>query len=400
MAGGVTVAYAGIHQAFQLALAAEEIHALTAFHCSIFDAPGKWGRLLARAFGRDALANRRVDGVPLAKIHEHPWPLLRQRVRARLRPTAALDLLAAHDAFDRTVARALDRTPTPVFLGTETCAQRAFEVCTRRGLHRILDCPQLHPRFLTAVLDEAAALAKLPGRAPVDTPGMAARKDTEYAAADRLLIYSEVHRRSFTSAGFADARLFECPLWVDPNLWFPDPSGPPPRGEKLRVLFVGGINLRKGVPFLLEAARTLGSAIELTLVGALAAELSPMISAHRDRLRLVQPQTRAALRSTYAQHDVLVLPSIADSFGFVGLEAMACGLPVVVTENCGVPVPDPAWRVPAMSAPALVARLTHYLDDRDALAADRNTALAFAAPFTPARYRREIGALLTASLPR
>lgn len=398
MAEGVTVAYAGIHQAFQLALAAEEAGVLTAFHCSVFDAPGKWGRTLARIFGRDALANRRVEGVPIRKIVEHPWPLLRQRVRDKVRPASAHDRLAAHEAFDRQVARALERTPTQVFVGAETCAQRAFEVCARRGIHRILDCPQLHPRFLTAVLDDAAERLKLPSRAPVDTPGMAARKAEEYAAANRLLIYSEVHRRSFLSAGFAGDRLFECPLWVDPEMWFPDAAGPAPRGEKLRVLFVGGINLRKGVPFLLEAARTLGSAIELTLVGALASEMAPLIAAFRGPLRVLEPQTKAALRAIYTQHDVLVLPSIADSFGFVGLEAMACALPVIVTENCGVPVPDRAWRVPAMNAPALVERIAHYIRDRAALEADRQAALAFAAQFTPARYRREIGGLLQAAV--
>ena len=389
----VTVAYSGIHQAFQLALAAEEAGVLAAFHCSIFDAPGKWGGTVAQIFGRDALANRRVDGVPLEKVVEYPWPLLRHRLWATCRTQTALDVLAAHDAFDRHVAAALDRSPTPVFVGTETCALRAFEVCARHGLTRLLDAPQLHPRFLTAVLDEAADRAKLPNRRPVDTPGMAARKEQEYAAADLLLIYSEVHRRSFLAAGFAPERLFECPLWVDPEMWFPDSESHRPRRGPLRVLFVGGINLRKGVPFLLEAARELGETIELTLVGAVAGEMEPALKAFRGPLRLLGPQTRMALREIYTQHDVLVLPSIADSFGFVGLEAMACGLPVVVTENCGVPVPHPDWRVPAMEAPALVDRLAHYIRHREALAADRDIALRFAAEFTPQRYRRAIGGL-------
>ena len=229
---------------------------------------------------------------------------------------------------------------------------------------------------------------------------MAARKADEYATADRLLVYSEVHRRSFLLAGFPEERLFECPLWVDSEQWFPDAHPGTPRSGKLRVLFVGGINLRKGVPFLLEAARELGDTIELTLVGAVAAEMTPILHAHPTPLKLIEPQTKAALRTIFTSHDVLVLPSIADSFGFVGLEAMACGLPVIVTENCGVPVPDPAWRVPIMDAPALAARLAHYAANRDAVAADRQSALAFAVDFTPARYRREIGRLLRGTAER
>ena len=40
---GITIAYGGVHQVFQLALAAEELGALDRFYCAAFDAPGKWG---------------------------------------------------------------------------------------------------------------------------------------------------------------------------------------------------------------------------------------------------------------------------------------------------------------------------------------------------------------------
>jgi UDP-glucose:(heptosyl)LPS alpha-1,3-glucosyltransferase len=42
------------------------------------------------------------------------------------------------------------------------------------------------------------------------------------------------------------------------------------------------------------------------------------------------------LRDGYAAADLLVHPTYYDAFGFVGLEAMACGLPLVVSRNAGV----------------------------------------------------------------
>jgi glycosyltransferase involved in cell wall biosynthesis len=104
--------------------------------------------------------------------------------------------------------------------------------------------------------------------------------------------------------------------------------------------------------------------------------------------------SKSQLRDVYWKHDVLVLPSLGDSFGFVALEAMACGLPVIVTENCGVPVPDSAWRVPIMNSTAIARRLEYYASDRDALARDGKIAQVFAKQFTPERYREQIKNLL------
>jgi glycosyltransferase involved in cell wall biosynthesis len=80
------------------------------------------------------------------------------------------------------------------------------------------------------------------------------------------------------------------------------------------------------------------------------------------------------------------------------MEAMACGLPVVVTDNCGVPVPVDTWRVPVMNATAIAERLHHYLEDRELLRLDAVRAVEFARCFTPARYRAAICRVFTQTL--
>jgi len=391
---GVTVAYSGVHQAFQLALAAQEVGALDAFLCSIYAAPGKWGGRLARLLGAQTLINRRLDGLDVKKVHEYPWPLVAHYVRTRLQPVKANDWLTANDRFDRWAARHLEQSSSRVFVGVETCCEHSLQTARRRGIKTVLDCPQLHPAFLSPLLAEAADRAGLRTRPSVDVAEMAERKTIEYAIADRLLLYSDVHRRSFREAGFGEERLFDCPLWVDPTLWYPTPDSKPQETGPLKVLFVGGISLRKGVPFLLDAVLKLGALVQLTLVGAVHPELQVLLAQRSHAFEQVPPQPKRALREIYITHHVLVLPSLGDSFGFVGLEAMACGLPVIVTENCGVPVPDASWRVPVMNSDAIAARLEVYSRDRERLRTDCARAVEFARQFSPQRYREQIGTKL------
>jgi glycosyltransferase involved in cell wall biosynthesis len=397
---GLCVAYSGVHQAYQLALAAHEEGVLQAFYCSIYNAPGKWGHHLSRVVGQKALASRKVEGFPPEKAVEYPWPLLMKGLRDKMKPHRANDWLTVNDAFDRWAARKLEKNPPKVVVGGETCDLHLLETAKRLGVIRVHDCPQLHPIFLEEVLREAGERAGMAVKFSPDLPGMAERKSREYELAEKLLIYSDVHRRSFLRGGFAEEKLFQCPLWVDPALWHRDePVRLTDASQPLRLLFVGSINLRKGIPFLFEALKKCGKAVKLTLLGPRNPECEPLLREAGDSIEILGPQTKAELRQTYARHDVFVLPSVADSFGFVSLEAMACGLPAIVTENCGAPVPSPSWRVPPMNPEALAARILMYAENRALVAEHAAVAEGFAAQFGPETYRRNIHGLYQQLLP-
>jgi glycosyltransferase involved in cell wall biosynthesis len=65
----------------------------------------------------------------------------------------------------------------------------------------------------------------------------------------------------------------------------------------------------------------------------------------------------------YAASELFVLPSLEDGFGFVVAEAMSCGLPVIVTDQCGaaewVASAGAGWVVPAADPGAIA----HAIDD-------------------------------------
>jgi len=103
------------------------------------------------------------------------------------------------------------------------------------------------------------------------------------------------------------------------------------------LLFVGGIGVRKGVHYLLEAVRQLNHPqIELLLVGTIEGDKS-WLADYAGRFRHISFVTHAKLCNIYRASDVVVLPSLHEGFSMVLIEAVASGLPVISTAHTGVP---------------------------------------------------------------
>jgi len=104
------------------------------------------------------------------------------------------------------------------------------------------------------------------------------------------------------------------------------------------LLLVGNDFRNKGLPVLLEAVKLCGKLqLKVCVVGedALATELvSSARSQLEGRIRFAG-ETRDIL-SFYSAADIYTAPSLEDSFNLPALEAMACGLPVVVSRNAGI----------------------------------------------------------------
>ena len=394
MSAEITVSYGGTHQAYHQALAAQECGLLGAFLCSLYTARGKWGGRLSGILGEAALANRKIEGLDPAKTIEHPWPFLLSRSLERFGRAGARDWLWVTHQVDRWSARWLKSHPCRLLVATETGACHSFRTAKKQGTTCLLDCPQAHPNFLRDVLARAADDLGMPPTPPIDRPDVAARKLEEFATADHMTMITELQANIFVQAGFERSRMTVIPYGINNAFWSNgdinprrDPKAP------LRVLFVGGIDLRKGIPYLLRACENLGSQVELWLVGPNRGTLKRFLNDTKAKIILMGAKTKDELRTLYRSADVFVLPSLIDTFGYVAMEAMACGTPVIVTDNCGVPVPDSAWRVPVMDATAISARLQHYIAHPEDLVTHGTQAQQFAAQFTPEKYRKSLGLL-------
>ena len=100
---------------------------------------------------------------------------------------------------------------------------------------------------------------------------------------------------------------------------------------------------------------------ELVLVGPLGREGRRVLRGHAGRFIHHSRIANDALRSLLVRASVFVLPSVEDGCPQAPVEAMACGVPIIVTENVGTAdiVTDghDGFVVPAFDVDALAARL-------------------------------------------
>ncbi len=229
-----------------------------------------------------------------------------------------------------------------------------------RGIHTILKRGSSHIAVQEALLREE--FDRWGYKAAAVDERMRRRELEEYAAADRITVPSTFAQRTFQTQGFSPEQVWVTPDGVDLE-YFRPPATPAAEPETLRVLFAGGISLRKGVQYLMEAARRLGPKVPLKIVmaGGLmegGRECLDWFAGAYDYRGFV---SQAALRDLYWQSSVLVLPSIEEGFGVVIAEAMACGLPVIASENSAGPdlIRDgvDGYLVPIRDVQALADRL-------------------------------------------
>jgi glycosyltransferase involved in cell wall biosynthesis len=102
-----------------------------------------------------------------------------------------------------------------------------------------------------------------------------------------------------------------------------------------------------------------------------------------DRVRFTGPMYGSEKLEALVDADVLILPSESENFGNVVLEALACGLPVVVSERCGIApeIDDRVGYVVPLDAERVARALSRVLADPGIRARVAETG-----PATAARY--------------
>lgn len=293
--------------------------------------------------------------------------------------------------FDKYVAARL--RPAEFFQGVTGQCASSLLVAKALGCRTILDVVTTHIEDFAAQQDRECARFNV-------RPSIHARQRkrilAEYQRADLIRVMSEYAKRTFLERGFSPERVIVAPPPLDFDQ-FPEAQFD---GPKFRISFVGLIEPWKGFYYLIEAFNALKlKESELVLWGGpgsrpVSQYLRGQIS--RNPAIIVRPGavSQFGYGNVYAKSSVFVHPSLADGFGYVVAEAMASGIPVIVTQNTGaadlIVDGENGYIVPAGDGGAICERLRHLADNPGLVREMGRAARATARTLTLEAFRRRL----------
>ena len=233
--------------------------------------------------------------------------------------------------FDRAVARRLRRAEG--FYGFSGTCLHSLRQARRIGVKElIVESPTSHIDHVRR--QHRIATTAYPIEESWLSGGLYRRTMEEYDAADTIVVSSEYSRQSFLSRGVPSSKVQRRVQTVARRF-----SVAPTRHrrEGFHVVCVGRLQVTKGIPVLIEAWRRFKDPqTTLTLVGGTA---TAAMDRHLKRCLAEDGRIRIASgdRLPYLHRaDVLVHPSYEDGLALSPLEALACGVPVLVTQDTGM----------------------------------------------------------------
>jgi len=255
------------------------------------------------------------------------------------------------------LSRRLPVVATPLYVRSGPLEEDKAAVPALFGRREIATVALLYGS-LTEVLDGAA------GRRIAYTVWESTRLPDDWfgplGRADRIWTATAWGKRVFAANGFDPERIDVVPEGVDPALFHP---GVPPvdafPAQPFKFLAIGRWERRKGMAELVQAFdREFGDRDDVVLVLAglysgrldldLGAELRALDLKHPQRLKIVPPvDAHRVFAGIYTACDAFVAPSRAEGWGLPVIEAMACGLPTIVTGYSGPTefIGEHAWRI-------------------------------------------------------
>lgn len=266
--------------------------------------------------------------------------------------------------FDQYVSKHL--SAATIFQGvTGQCAESLLRA-KKLGCRTMLDSVTTHIEDFASHQDRECA--RFGVRASIH-PQLRKRMIQEYERADLIRVMSHHAERTFLERGFSPERIAVVPPPIECDE-FPEATF---SESKFRVSFVGLIEPWKGFHYLVEAFNALRlKDSELVLWGGpgsrpVSKYLQEQMALNSSIIIRAVSVRQIGYGNVYGKSSVFVQPSLADGFSYAVAEAMASGIPVIVTKNTGaadiIADGENGYVVPAGDRDAICERLKNLADN-------------------------------------
>jgi glycosyltransferase involved in cell wall biosynthesis len=240
---------------------------------------------------------------------------------------------ALHPLYDRWVQSLLK--PGDHILSSYGHTNGCFRWVRRYGGMTFLDAGNSHPSHFWKIMAEEHQ--RWGCKYPPVSPAHFRRSLEMLKEVDWVLAPSRFVEDSFLQNGFSAKQIMRLPYATDLKIFKPAKKRPSHR--PFTVINTGGLSLRKGTPYLLEALRILKRQVpglRILLTRQISDSIRPILGQYGDlpiEWSKTLPPSQLAERLQSA--DLFILPSLEEGMARTALEAMACGLPVILTPNTG-----------------------------------------------------------------
>ena len=276
-------------------------------------------------------------GVPPERTRLNPWIGLWSYAAARTLSSFQAESFrfSLLPWFDRWTLKQL--VPGDHVLSSYGYTNECFRFARKHGGKTFVDAGNSHIENFWEIMTEEHRRWKCP-QLPVARHWYERSRQMLAEGPDFILSPSSYVTQSFLARGFRPDQILRNIYPVNLALFRPSNS-PRPKERPLTVINTGVLSLRKGTPYLLEAFRLVlekHPSARFLLTDNVRDDVKEILARYKDLPIDWSPGLpHAALAERLRSADVFVLPSLEEGLVRTALEAMACGLPVVLTPHCG-----------------------------------------------------------------
>lgn len=281
-----------------------------------------------------------------------------------------------HDSFGKEVAKLAIKNNVDAVIMYDTNANSCWKILEKQAPHikRILDVTIGNRLYLKNIYEKDAALFQetaqgiLAEQKEVFSEQVQKRLEEEISLSHFFLAGSNFVKESLIYSKVPSEKIFVVNYGVDLDKFcFKVKKGTKP----LRLLYTGYCSYRKGLHHLLKiVTHYKESEVKLYIAGGYSID-SPLYEKYSndDRIEFLGFVTHDVLHEVYLKSHVFVLPSLAEGFAMVSLEAMSEGLPVICTKNAGcndiIVNGENGFVIDASDEKALKERIDWFLNNLD-----------------------------------